>query len=522
MYDPLRSKTKIVFFTAVAFLMGLGVASGFGWTSTSLAMPTLSEAPQVSEVAVAPARNLSEAFVNVSEVVTPAVVRVEARRTMRSSGARLQQLPEQFRRFFEPTPEQDPDAPQGSNWAGGSGFIVSADGYILTNNHVIEGAEEVRIAFPNRRVVQAHVVGTDPFTDVAVVKVDSDEPLPTLSLGDSDDVRPGEWVLAIGNPGFGGSGTSLDFTVTAGIVSARGRGLGLINGELQRDLPESQRALAGYAIEDFIQTDAVINPGNSGGPMVDMDGRVVGINSAIASTTGFYQGYGFAIPINLARRVMEDLVEYGHVRRPRLGVSIVDVNPDDAEVYGLPSVAGALIQGVPEDGPGAGRLEFEDVIVAIDGEPVVRVGQLQGLVAMYRPGDEVTVTVYRDGSPREVTIELGEAEINEARVAEAAPAEAADVRLGIYVSDMTQDMARDFEFEEARGAVITSVVPGSPAARRGLNPRLRILEINDTRIEDAGDVRDALETVEGGSVVRFFVEDWVGTQRVINVRMPNG
>ncbi|UCC23896.1 MAG: trypsin-like peptidase domain-containing protein [Gemmatimonadales bacterium] len=517
----MKSKTKIVFYTAVAFLTGLGVASGFGWTSTSMAMPTLSEAPQVSEAAVAPARNLSESFVNVSEVVTPAVVRVEARRPI-GANPRMQEIPEQFRRFFNPGPEQNPDnAPQGSNWAGGSGFIVSADGFILTNNHVIEGAEEVRIAFSNRQVVPAEVVGTDPFTDVAVVKVITEEPLPTLSLGDSDKVRPGEWVLAIGNPGFGGAGTSLDFTVTAGIVSARGRGLGLINEELERDLPASQRSLSGYAIEDFIQTDAVINPGNSGGPMVDMDGRVIGINSAIASTTGFYQGYGFAIPINLARRVMEDLVEYGHVQRPRLGVSINDITPEDAEQYELPSVAGILIQEVPENGPAAGKLEREDVIVAIEGKPVVRVGQLQGLVAMYRPGDEVEVTFYRGGSPRNVTIRLGEAEINDVRVAEAAPAEAAVERLGIFVSDMTQEFADRYGYEVAEGAIVSRLVPGSPAARRGLSPGLRILEINDAQIGDAADVRDALETVEGGSIVRFVVEAPGGTQRVVNVRMPN-
>ena len=520
MYDPLRAKAKIALYTVIAFAMGLGLASGMGWTDTSLAMPVINEAPQVSEAAVAPAKDLSEAFVNISEVVTPAVVRVEARRPLSANrGRNLEGLPEQFRRFFEPEMPEQREGPDGSQWAGGSGFIVSSDGYILTNNHVVEGSDEVRIAFSDRRVVPARVIGLDPFTDVAVVKVDVDEALPTLSFGDSDDVQPGEWILAIGNPGFTG-GTPLDFSVTAGIVSARGRGLRLIQRELQGEFGLDSQ-LPGYAIEDFIQTDAVINPGNSGGPMVDLMGRVVGINSAIASSTGFYQGYGFAIPINLARRVMEDLIEYGQVQRPRLGVSIDEVDPEDAEVYGLPNVSGVLVQEVPADGPAQGVLQAEDVIVAIDGEPVTYVGQLQGMVAMRRPGDRVTVTVYRDREPRDVTIRLGEAPLNEAAPAQAAVTEAAEERLGIFVSDLTPEVADDFGYEAGEtGAIVTRIVRGSPAARRNVLMGWKIVEINDTRIAGAADVRDALAEVAPGSVVRLLQEDPSGTLRVANVRMP--
>ncbi|MDT8342207.1 MAG: trypsin-like peptidase domain-containing protein, partial [Longimicrobiales bacterium] len=458
MYDPLRAKARVAAYTVAAFLMGLGIASGLGWTDTSLAMPVVNEAPQVSEAAVAPAKSLSEAFVSISEVVTPAVVRVEARRPRRALTA---QVPEQFRRFFGPDlPEQG--NPGGSQWSGGSGFIFSADGYILTNNHVVEGANEVRIAFADRRVVPARVVGADPFTDVAVVKVEVDQALPTLSFGDSDAVRPGEWVLAVGNPGFSGGTGPLDFSVTAGIVSARGRGLQLIQRELQGAYGADSE-LPGYAIEDFIQTDAVINPGNSGGPMVDLMGRVVGINSAIASTTGYYQGYGFAIPINLARRVMEDLIEYGHVQRPRLGVSIEDVDPEDAEVYGLPNVSGVLVQAVPADGPAAGVLRPEDVIVALEGDPVTYVGQLQGLVAMRRPGDRVRVTVYRDGRPTDVTVRLGEAPLDTGSPARAAATAAVEERLGITVSDLTPEIAQEIGYRDAAGAIVTEVVAGSPA-----------------------------------------------------------
>jgi serine protease Do len=332
MYDPLRAKAKVVAYSAVAFLFGLGIASGLGWTSTSHAMPSVNEAPQVSPDAVRPALDLSEAFTNLAGAVTPAVVRIESRRQATESSG--QQVPDAFQRFFDIPNGGTPAPPRVSS---GSGFIVSPDGYILTNNHVVEGANELTVYFSDRRYLRAEVIGADPFTDVAVIKVESREALPTMSFGNSDQVKVGEWVLAIGNPGFGSS-TSLDFTVTAGIISARGRGLQLLQRDLFND-PRYGDLASRWAIEDFIQTDAVINPGNSGGPMVNLQGQVVGINSAIASTTGVYQGYGFAIPINLARRVMEDLVEYGHVKRPRIGVSIQDVSAEDAEIYGLPSVS---------------------------------------------------------------------------------------------------------------------------------------------------------------------------------------
>ncbi|HUG02475.1 MAG TPA: trypsin-like peptidase domain-containing protein, partial [Longimicrobiales bacterium] len=289
MYDPLRAKAKVVLYSAIAFLFGRGIASGLGWTSTSHAMPVVDESPQVSPQAVQPALDLSQAFTNLAEAVTPGVVRIESRRpAVERTG---QQVPDAFQRFFDVPPSGQGQAPP--RVGSGSGFIVSPDGYILTNNHVVEGADELRVFFPDRRYVTAEIIGTDPFTDVALIKVDTPTPLPAMSLGDSDQVKVGEWVLAIGNPGFGNS-AQLDFTVTAGIISARGRPLGLLQRDL-RDDPRFGDQASRWAIEDFIQTDAVINPGNSGGPMVNLQGQVVGINSAIASTTGVYQGYGFAI-----------------------------------------------------------------------------------------------------------------------------------------------------------------------------------------------------------------------------------
>lgn len=515
MYDPLRAKARVVFWSAAAFLMGIGAASGLGWTQLSMAMPSLEEAPQVSEASVRPALDLSEAFVNVADVVTPAVVRIEATRRP-EAGATSQQIPDALERFFGPgQPDSRPRT------AGGSGFIVSSDGYVLTNDHVVSGASEVRVYFADRRYFNAEVVGSDPFTDVAVLKLDPDQAggsFSTLSFGDSEAVRVGQWVLAIGNPGFG-SGSQLDYTVTAGIVSARGRGLGLLQNELRSEL--SDPSLSGYAIEDFIQTDAVINPGNSGGPLVDMQGRVVGINSAIYSPTGYYQGYGFAIPIDLARRIMEDLIEYGHVRRARLGVQITEVAPEDAEAFGLPSVSGVLIQDVDAGTPGADAgLRQGDVIVALDDQQVGYVAQLQGRVAMHRPGERVRLTVYRDGAPRDIEVRLGEAPINDLPVESAPEAPVAEERLGISVQDLDDETARQYGYKQAEGVVITEVAPASPAARRQIFRGETILEINGAEIAGTEDVRQALSQIDSGEIVQFILGNPDGGSRIVNVRMP--
>jgi len=515
MYDPLRAKAKVVLYSAIAFLFGAGIASGLGWTSTSHAMPAISAAPQVSPDAVRPALDLSGAFTNLAEAVTPAVVRVESRR--QASETANQQVPDAFRRFFD-VPEQDTPAPP--RLSSGSGFIVSADGYILTNNHVVEGADELRVFFPDRRYLEAKIVGTDPFTDVAVIKVESRTPLPSMSFGDSDEVKVGEWILAIGNPGFGNS-AQLDFTVTAGIISARGRGLQLLQRDLQND-PRFGDGASSWVIEDFIQTDAVINPGNSGGPMVNLQGQVVGINSAIASTTGAYQGYGFAIPINLARRVMEDLVEYGHVKRPRIGVSIQPVSPEDAEIYGLPSVSGVLVQTVQEDGPAVGLLRAEDVIVAINGEPVGYVAELQAKIAENRPGDRVSVTVYRNRQRMDVDVSLSEAPINGTQTVVAERAVHSEDRLGIQVQTLDGALAQSLGFAEAGGVVLRDVAPGSAAARRdvGLLQGQKLVRINDSPIRTPDDVRGALDRVDSGQIVSLHFEDVERVERVVNVRMP--
>jgi serine protease Do len=513
MYDPLRTKAKLVLYSALAFLMGVGLASGLGWTESSLALPVVVVEPQVSEAIVGPARELSAAFVEIADVVTPGVVRIEVRRTGRTQ----EEVPEAFRRFFD-----EDDAPQGPpvQLGGGSGFIISGDGYILTNDHVVSGSDQIRVYLTDRRYFDAELVGTDPFTDVAVIKIEADEELPMLSLGSSDDVRVGEWILAIGNPGFG-AGTSLDYTVTAGIVSARGRGLQLINNELGND--PNTREFANYAIEDFIQTDAVINPGNSGGPMVDLRGRVVGINSAIASRTGFYQGYGFAVPINLARRVMEDLVEYGHVRRPMIGVTITNVSPEDAEKYNLPSVTGALVTQVAAGNPAAvAGLQPQDVIVAVEGKAVGYSSQLQERVAAFRPGERVTVTIYRDGGPRDFDIRLAEAPIGNigpTRVVTGTPRRE-DPGLGISVEELDAATARELNYPEAGGVLISDVRVASAAWRRNVRPGLKLVAIDDHPVSTLAEALELLGSLRAGDVVTLHLEDRTGARNFTNIRVP--
>ncbi len=512
MFDPLKTKMKVLFYVALAFLVGVGVASGMGWTQDAAATPAISAAPQVPAEAVQPARDLSESFVRVAEVVTPAVVSITTRRMVRATAN------DPFRNWFgTPDPE-----PRGGS---GSGFLVSSDGYILTNNHVVEDADAITVQLEDRRTFEATVVGGDPTTDVAVIKVEGSD-LPTVSLGDSDGVRVGEWVLAVGNPGFrlgGGPGgaTSFNHTVTAGIVSFKGRPLGIIGNELRSD-PESEAA-AQYAIEDFIQTDAVINPGNSGGPMVNLDGQVIGINSAIASQSGYSQGYGFAIPISLARRVMEDLIEYRAVRRAFLGVQIGPVGPEDAEVYRLPEVSGALVQDITE-GTAAedAGLQPQDVIVAIDGDPVAYSNQLQQLVARKRPGDRVRIAYYRDGERQETEVRLGESPLNETTTA-AAPERTtrAEERLGIEVVDNSPELARRYQFRIDEGVLISGVTRMGPAEQRGVRAGDLLVGINRRQVESADEVTELLAEVEPGEIVTLVLANPVtGRQRFTNIRMP--
>ncbi|MEZ4422892.1 MAG: trypsin-like peptidase domain-containing protein [Gemmatimonadota bacterium] len=517
MFDPLRAKTKVVLYTTLAFLFGLGLASSLDWTTPSHAAPTFATTAQVSDAEVRPALDLSEAFIRVAEQVTPAVVRIDISRPVQASS---QRIPEPFRPFFRDPEGGGGDAPD-RQFGGGSGFLISADGYIMTNNHVVADADEINVRFLDGRVQSATLVGADPTTDVAVIRVDGSS-YPFLAFGSSDEVRVGEWVLAVGNPGFGG-GNTLDYTVTAGIVSAKGRPLQLLQNELQNDPRYNQDGQGSWAIEDFIQTDAVINPGNSGGPMVDLRGQVVGINSAIASRTGYYQGYGFAVPIDLARRVAEDLIEYGTIRRPWIGISMQSVDQVVADGLGLPRVSGARVTDVRSGGPAArAGLRSEDVITKLDGTDIAQPGQLQNLIARHRPGDEVELEYYRAGERRQVDVRLGEAPINDVTEPVAAVvSEAADTRIGIRVQELNRELAEEMGYEETGGVVITEVERYSAAWRRSLPVGWKVLEINGQATRTQEDVRRALGAAEPGAVVNLTLQRPTGETQRFYVRVPS-
>ncbi|MBW3629986.1 MAG: Do family serine endopeptidase [Gemmatimonadetes bacterium] len=503
MLDPVRAKARIIGFTAIAFMGGVVLASGMEWTAGSHAAALLQSPPAAREVR--PVAELSEAFVAISESVTPAVVNIQVERPPRSS-AGSSDLPESFRRFFEmPEGDREPRPQQGA----GSGFLISADGYILTNNHVVEDATAIKVILKDRREFLARVIGRDPNTDIAVIKLEGTG-FPSVRLGDPEQTRVGEWVLAIGNP-LG----NLDFTVTAGIVSAKGRPLGIIG----------QTTQSSYTLESFIQTDAAINPGNSGGPLVNIRGEVIGVNSAIASNTGFYEGYGFAVPIDIARRVGEDLIRYGKVRRPILGVSIQDVSVEDAEYYRLPSVGGILVEDFSMENSPAQRagLRSGDVIVAVNGNNVTQVNELQRRIASLNPGDRVTLEVIRGGDRQRLQVQLAEAPSTATQIAAESPAARAPTQngLGIEVAPLTAETARGTRFQQLGGLLVVDVEPLSPADRKGISEgRLKVVSVDGQAVNTVAEYQRLVNAKRSGQIVSLTVQTDTGANRIVNIRMP--
>ena len=458
---------------------------------------------------------LSEAFAAVAETVKPSVVYIKSGRTPQTNRDRAHpQLPPGFEEFFPRFRlPQMPEFQENS----GSGFVVSRDGYILTNDHVVDGSDQVTVRLLDRREFKAKVIGTDPNTDLAVLKIEADNLTPA-PLGDSDATRVGEWVLAVGNP----LGENLTFTVTSGIISAKGRSLALPN-------------LSDRSIQDFIQTDAAINPGNSGGPLVSVRGQVIGVNSAIASRTGFFSGYGFAIPINLARRVMDQLIANGSVRRAALGISVRNASANDAAYVGLPDIRGVLVEDFGSDASPAraAGLEPGDIIVAVDGKPVEYVAQLQQQIAFRQPGDVVKVEVARKGGVRKtVSVKLqelpqptGMAMRTDGESEEADAAGAAVGRLGVSVAPVTEGDAARFQLSrEHRGILVTEVRPGGPSwgelvdGTRG-GPDI-ILEVEGKPVKTTAELRAAIEKMKPGDIVSLRVYNTQAkNRRVERVRL---
>ncbi len=501
----------------VAFIGGLVVAGGFNLTPFGYAQQA-GGGGKPPQAAVQQVTDASNAFVAIAEHVTPAVVSIQMERQARPMKVPRggQQIPPGMEDFFKQfDPRQQQQQPMEGS---GSGFLVSQDGYILTNNHVVADADKLTVTLLDKRVFKAKVIGRDPTTDVAVIKIDGTG-FPTINLGNDENSRVGEWVLAVGNP------LGLDFTVTAGIISAKGR-----SGQL-RNLYASQ-----YAIVDYIQTDAAINPGNSGGPLVNSHGDVIGINSAIASGTGYYSGYGFAIPISLAKTVMNDLIQYGHVRRAILGVSISDLRPEDAQAAGLKEIRGALVGGgTPGQASPAEKAGIEpgDVIVAIDGTPVDRVAQLQRIIRVHKPGETVGVDVMRYGQKHSYKVKLAEAP-NESQLASnddddsgtdsSAEKPASYDKLGISVEPMTVDRASRAELSDAnRGLAVVSVDALGPSYQKlqaDADIIVKVLNPMPHAIRTVADLDSSISKLKNGDVVSLLVYNTqIKQSRVVNLRI---
>ena len=509
-----RDWLKFGSLVAMAFALGLAFASAFrlptrGEAAVRTVLQDTSRPLPQAKAAV----DLGDAFASVAEHVKPAVVFIKSERRERVSNRRL---PPGFDDFFQ-VPRR-PQIEQGS----GSGFIVSQDGYILTNNHVVQGADRVTVRLLDNREFTARTIGTDPLTDVAVIKIPATG-LTTVHLGNADSTRIGEWVLAIGNP----LGEAFTFTVTAGIVSAKGRLLAGLN---------SSR----YAIQDFIQTDAAINPGNSGGPLVNVRGEVIGINAAIASPTGYYDGYGFAIPINLARTVMTQLISTGHVERAVIGVSIRQITPEDAEDVKLNEIRGVVVNEFtpPDDSPAKrAGIQEGDVIVSVDGQPIESMAQLMQRIGFKKPGDVVQVTVVRKGGVRKtLPVRLTAAPASQPEevssnqdggsVRDSGPM---DKTLGISVEPLSQENVRDQDLRQVMrsggGLIVSQVSPDGPAYQRLAdasegNPDI-ILKVNGIQTGSRAELRQALAGVKHGDIVTLTVlystpDGW--QQRVVRLR----
>jgi len=515
-----RDWLKFVSLVGIAFIFGLVFASALHLPAVGGA----AERPLLSQTSVLPAQipaarpaaDLGDAFAAVAENAKPSVVFVRAARREPASALRLPPGFEDFSPFGNQNQRRRSQIQEGT----GSGFIVSPDGYILTNNHVIASAERVMVRLYDRREFVAKVVGTDPNTDVAVIKIEAHN-LPTANLGNSDNTRIGEWVLAIGNP----LGEAFAFTVTAGIVSAKGRTLA----GLRTD---------NYSLQDFIQTDAAINPGNSGGPLVDIRGQVIGINSAIASETGYSAGYGFAIPINLARQVMQQLIESGRVRRAILGIAIQEVSPEDAEKVGLREIKGVVVNDYSprEDSPAQrAGIRPGDVIVELDGKPIESVPQLQQMVGFRKPGETVRVTVAREGGERKtLTVRLTEAPAErreQAVSAEDATPDREDRsakqdQLGISVEPVSSADAKNQRMAPVManggGLIITEVNEDGPAFHRLTPPDGGpdiILAVEGKPVRSVAELREALRSHKVGGIVTILVYNArVDQQRVVRLR----
>jgi serine protease Do len=470
---------KVLVF-AVIFVLGFALGMAFLAHRGSFP-PHVTRAPAGAAAGEVPAPPVKD-FAAIAKAVTPAVVNISTVRTGEASSRGAEPFEDYFDGLFGPWAESGKTGTVMEHGLG-SGLVISPDGYILTSSHVVMGAEKIKVTLYDRRVFKGVLIGADPKTDLAVVKISADA-LPTVPWGDSDALSVGEFALAVGNP-FG-----LSHTVTMGIVSAVGR---------------ANVGIADY--EDFIQTDAAINPGNSGGPLVDTTGNLIGVNTALFSRSGGYQGIGFAVPSNMARSIAEQLIERGRVVRGWLGIGIQELTPELARKFGAKAPEGALVSDFLPGSPAeAAGLSNGDIVLRFGGVRVDGPAELRNLVARSTPGAKVSVEILRDGRRHEMSVTVGETPREAERPAGAPPGERKhDVFSGLRVIALTGDVARQLNVPSGRGAVVAGVREGSPAAEAGLRRGDVILEVEQRRIQGPADFRALSVASRPGAAVMLYI-----------------
>jgi len=477
LWDGNVSLKGVILVALVSLVVGLGISGSLDWLSPSRAVNFLGDAggPDVRVQGGLPD------FVTLARKTTPIVVNISTTQTSEARGSQEFGSPfgdddpfnDFWRRFFGGPAPRGPQRQRSL----GSGFIIDGDGSILTNNHVVENASKIVVKLSDDQEYEAKVIGRDPKTDIAIIRINAKTNLPTASFGDSDKLEVGEWVMAIGNP-FG-----LDSTVTSGIVSAKGRHIGQ------------------GPYDNFIQTDASINPGNSGGPLINLRGEVIGINTAIFSRTGGNIGIGFAIPINLVKELLPQLRGKGKVTRGYLGVLIQKVTPEIGESLGLERSSGALVANVSKDGPAdKAGVKVGDVIIEFDGKEVKDSGDLPIIVARTAVDKKVRMKVLRD--KKEIALNVAVGELKDEEVVASAPEKG---ELGLTVQRLTPQMAENLGLEKVEGVVVTAVEPGSAGDDAGIRRGDVILEVDRKAVRSLDEYKKAVAAVRKGRGVLFLV-----------------